>query len=145
MRLFGVVNTWSLRRSSAPPTCGPTIDWQVGWFLHLKLCEVSVQGIPSLLTVWIITRRSRKLSLTGPTTYCAFIYLRMICGSWNWCLRSGCWVPPQATASSNNPQFQAPRINKQVESVLLSLIEKDIPEGRKDLRNGHENLAYSLW
>ena len=29
----------------------------------------------------------------------------------------------------------------EVESVLLSLIEKDIPEGRKDLRDGHENLA----
>ena len=29
----------------------------------------------------------------------------------------------------------------EVENVLLSLIEKEIPEGRQALRDGHENLA----
>jgi abl interactor 2 len=29
----------------------------------------------------------------------------------------------------------------EVENIILSLIEKDIPEGRKALRDGHDNLA----
>ena len=37
-------------------------------------------------------------------------------------------------------QAQHPKM-AEVDSLLLSLIEKEIPEGRQALRDGHENLA----
>ena len=32
-------------------------------------------------------------------------------------------------------------MSEEVNSVILSLLEKEIPEGRQALRDGHENLA----
>jgi len=32
-------------------------------------------------------------------------------------------------------------MSEEVNSAILSLLEKEIPEGRQGLRDGHENLA----
>lgn len=57
-------------------------------------------------------------------------------GSWN---RKARHTPPPSSTQHAMQETQTKMA--EVENVLLSLIEKEIPTGRQALRDGHENLA----